>query len=120
MQGRVVGGLGKGQYFISREGYRSQFFQKLGFVPFPGTLNIKLDEAFNPGPDQIRIEGFREEERTFGKCKCYKIKLNGLEAAIIRPERSSYPLDLAEVISPHRLREALKLEDGDAVEVTMQ
>ena len=48
MRGRVVGGLGQGQYYISRKGYRHQFIQKLGFVPFPGTLNIKLDEPFNP------------------------------------------------------------------------
>jgi len=66
MLGRVVGGLGQGQYYISRKGYRNQFFQKLGFVPFPGTLNIKLDEPFNPGPHQILIEGFREEERSLG------------------------------------------------------
>jgi len=119
MRGRVVSGLGEGQYYISRQGYRNQFFQKLGFVPFPGTLNIKLDQPFNPGSHQVRIEGFQEEERSFGGCKCYKIKLNGLEGAIIRPDRSSYPSDLVEVISPLRLREVLKLEDGDAVELTL-
>ena len=119
IRGRVVGGLGEGQYYISREGYRNQFFQKLGFVPFPGTLNIKLDKPFNPGPHLVRVEGFREEERTFGGCKCYKIKLNGQEGAIIRPDRSSYPLDLVEVISPLRLRDVLKLEDGDEVELIL-
>jgi len=119
MQGRVVGGLGEGQYYISREGYRNQFFKKLGFVPFPGTLNIKLDEPFNPGPHQVLIEGFREKERTYGGCRCYRIKINGQEGAIIRPDRSSYPLDLVEVISPLRLRDALKLKDGDEVRLTL-
>jgi len=38
---------------------------------------------------------------------------------IIRPDRSSYPPDLVEVISPLRLRDALKLKDGDAVEVKL-
>ena len=120
MLGRVVGGLGQGQYYISRKGYRHQFIQKLGFVPFPGTLNIKLDEPFNPGPHQILIEGFREDERSFGGCKCYKIKLNGLEGAIIRPDRSSYPPDLVEIISPLRLRDELRLDDGDIVELILQ
>jgi hypothetical protein len=36
----------------------------------------------------IKIEGFSEEGRTFGECKCYPIKLNGIEAAVVRPERS--------------------------------
>ncbi len=119
MRGKVVGGLGEGQYYISREGYSHQFSQKLGFVPFPGTLNIKLDEPFAPGLRAIQIEGFRDNDRTFGECRCYQIRLNGTEAAIVRPDRSAYPADLVEVIAPLQLREALKLADGDAVEVTL-
>jgi riboflavin kinase len=42
LRGRVVSGLGEGQHYISRQGYLKQFREKLGFEPFPGTLNIKL------------------------------------------------------------------------------
>ncbi len=121
VRGTVTTGLGEGQYYISREGYRAQFLQRLGFVPFPGTLNIKLDEPFVPVAGQaIRIEGFRDEERTFGDCSCYKIRVEGIEAAIVRPERSSYPANLVEVIAPVNLREALGLANGDEVEVTLE
>ena len=60
--GKVEPGLGKGQYYISREGYQNQFLQNLGFVPFPGTLNIKLDLPFKPKEQKaIDIEGFWDE-----------------------------------------------------------
>ena len=119
MRGKIASGLGQGQYFISREGYSRQFLQHLGFVPFPGTLNVLLDEPFPAGQQAIKIEGFQEEGRSFGECKCYRIKLNGIDAAVVRPERSRYPPELIEVIAPVQLRRALGLEDGDPVEVIL-
>ena len=117
MRGKIAAGLGQGQYFISREGYSRQFLHHLGFVPFPGTLNVLLEEPFPEEQQAIKIEGFQEEGRSFGECKCYRIKLNGIDAAVVRPERSRYPADLVEVVSPVHLRRALGLNDGDPVEV---
>lgn len=120
MHGKIASGLGQGQYFISREGYSRQFLQHLGFVPFPGTLNVLLDEPFPAGASQaIKIEGFQKEGRSFGECKCYRIKLNGIDAAVVRPERSRYSAELIEVIAPVKLRLALGLEEGDPVEVVL-
>lgn len=121
VRGKVTTGLGEGQYYISLGGYRKQFSQKLGFDPYPGTLNIKLGEPFIPlEEDAIKIDGFRDENRTFGGCKCYKISINGIRAAIIRPDRTSYPATLAEIIAPVNLRKSLGLSDGDEVEVTFE
>lgn len=118
MRGKIAAGLGQGQYFIAREGYSRQFLHYLGFVPFPGTLNVQLEGPFPAEQQAIRIEGFQEEGRSFGECKCYRIKLNGIDAAVVRPERSRYPEDLVEVIAPVQLR-ALGLKDGDPVEITL-
>jgi riboflavin kinase len=119
MRGKIASGLGRAQYFLTREGYSRQFVQKLGFVPFPGTLNVQLEEPFPAELPAIQIEGFLEEGKSFGECKCYRIKLNGIEAAVVRPERSRYPPELIEVIAPVQLRRALGLEDGDPVEVIL-
>jgi len=112
MRGKILSGLGQAQYFISREGYSRQFLERLGFIPFPGTLNVLLDEPFPAEQEAIKIEGFAEECRSFGECKCYRIKINGMQAAMVRPEKSRYPAELIEVIAPAKLR-ALGLEDGD-------
>jgi riboflavin kinase, archaea type len=120
MCGKVSAGRGEGQFYISKDGYKRQFREILGFEPFPGTLNVKLGTLFVP-PEQkaIRIKGFQDGDRTFGECRCYKIKLNGIDAAVVRPERSDYPHDLIEVIAPVNLRKALVLGEGDLVEVTL-
>ncbi len=118
MRATVVSGLGQGSFFVSLEGYRRQFEEKLGFVPFPGTLNLRLEEPF-PEEQAVIIEGFSEAGRTFGQCRCYRIVLSGVPAAVIRPEKSRYPPELIEVIAPVNLRRALGLEDGDAVDVTV-
>ncbi|MEM4417606.1 MAG: DUF120 domain-containing protein, partial [Nitrososphaerota archaeon] len=42
LEGRVFAGFGEGAYYMSLSGYVSQMKEKLGFVPFPGTLNVSL------------------------------------------------------------------------------
>jgi Transcriptional regulator of a riboflavin/FAD biosynthetic operon len=121
IRGRVTTGLGEGQYYISLDGYRRQFNQKLGFDPFPGTLNLKLNEPFvPPEQDAIKIDGFKDENRTFGGCKCYKINIRGIHCAIVRPDRTSYSPTLVEIIAPVNLRKALGVGDGDEVEVLLE
>jgi riboflavin kinase len=121
LRGKVASGMGKGQYYLSREGYRRQFIAYLGFSPYPGTLNVKLQEPFDPSRQQaIKIHGFEDEGRAFGECRCYRIRINGIGAAIVQPERSNYPADLVEIIAPVNLRESLHLQDGDEVELERQ
>ncbi|WP_367344367.1 winged helix-turn-helix domain-containing protein/riboflavin kinase [Methanomethylovorans sp.] len=126
LQGKVIAGLGEGQYYISQHGYMSQFSEKLGFQPFPGTLNITLDEASiamrqpMEFTEPIIIEGFNDGERTFGAGKCYPIRINGIKSAVIIPERTHYPANLLEIIAPVNLREKLHLEDGDEVKVVVE
>jgi riboflavin kinase len=120
-RGRVATGLGEGQYYISLDGYRDQFMKKLGFEPYPGTLNLQLKEPFaQHDASAVSIIGFKDASRTFGGGKCYPVTIGGVKAAIIRPDRSSYPLNLVEIIAPVNLRKTLGLKDGDEVEVTLE
>ncbi|MBI2138844.1 CTP-dependent riboflavin kinase [Candidatus Woesearchaeota archaeon] len=41
--GTIVQGKGKGAFFVSQQYYQKAFLEMLGFAPFPGTLNIRLD-----------------------------------------------------------------------------
>ncbi len=124
--GRVVTGLGEGKYYTTLEGYKKQFESKLGFTPFPGTLNLQLD----PYNIEIRkklnwrngivIEGFESESRTFGGVRCFASRIvephaEDITSAVIIPDRTHYPDDVVEIISPVYLRCELKLKDGDIV-----
>ena len=50
---KIVSGMGEGAYYMSLKGYRNQFIEKLGYEPYPGTLNVKL-------VDQIFMQARRE------------------------------------------------------------
>ena len=42
-EGHIITGMGEGAYYMSLDGYKKQFKEKLGYEPYPGTLNIKLN-----------------------------------------------------------------------------
>ncbi|MCO5384218.1 MAG: winged helix-turn-helix domain-containing protein/riboflavin kinase [Methanosarcina barkeri] len=126
LEGKVLKGLGEGQYYVNIPGYRKQFEDKLRFEPFPGTLNIQLSENSSALRNllrempAVRIEGFNDGERTFGGGKCYPVIIGGIEAAVVAPERTHYPSDLIEIIAPVKLRDALQLNDGDRVVIQVK
>lgn len=125
IEGRVFSGLGEGAYYVSKEEYRRQFIEKLGFDPYPGTLNLKIVGEQNAklraeldAYSGIEIEGFRDENRTYGPVKCFHAIINGKEkGAVVFALRSHYNKNVLEVIAPVYLREQLKLKDGDKVKV---
>jgi riboflavin kinase len=124
--GEVITGLGEGQYYIAKDGYMSQFRDKLDFKPFPGTLNVRLnDESAQMRDnmdfiDPLIIHGFNDGERSFGGGKCYPIEIEGIKSAVIIPDRTHYPADLLEIIAPLKLREALGISDGDEVKIVVR
>jgi riboflavin kinase len=123
--GHVITGLGEGQYYIAKDGYMSQFRDKLDFKPFPGTLNMRLTEQsarVRNNMDFLQpliIQGFNDGERSFGGGKCYPIEIEGIKAAIIIPDRTHYPADLLEIIAPVKLREMLGVSDDDEVKIVV-
>ena len=40
LKGTLVSGMGEGAYYMGLSGYTKQFKSKIGYVPFPGTLNV--------------------------------------------------------------------------------
>ena len=121
LSGKVITGLGEGQYYISLEGYRTQFREKLGFDPYPGTLNVKLDplsiELRKRISANVTISGFTDQNRTFGSGTCFNVKISDIKGAVITPERTHYPDDIIEVIAPVNLRQHLNVRDGSTVAV---
>jgi riboflavin kinase len=121
-RGIVFSGLGEGAYYVRV--YSRFFLEKMGFTPYPGTLNLKLKSLDDikiarsilmlPG---ITIRGFSNDSRSYGDVKCYKAYIRGEEVYLVFPERTHYGADVVEVISAENLRDKLKLKDGDIVDV---
>jgi len=123
IEGTVFTGLGEGAYYMSQEGYRKQFRDRLGFDPYPGTLNLRIPAG---SADEIRsrpglkIDGFQSGGRSFGGGKCFRVRIGSeAQGVIFIPDRTHYPKDVLEVVSDVNLRERLGLRDGDLVCLTV-
>ncbi|MGQ9720726.1 MAG: DUF120 domain-containing protein [Candidatus Jordarchaeum sp.] len=123
IEGELFSGMREGGYYISVNGYNRQFKEKLGFDPYPGTLNLRLKSYSDlqtkklllnyPG---ILIDAFENKGRTFGQVKCFKTRINDkVDGAVLLIQRTHYGEDVLEVISPLYLREKLKLKDGEKI-----
>jgi riboflavin kinase len=108
LEGTVFTGVGEGAYYIVKEHYRKQFQQKLGFDPYPGTLNLKLTSDYDIKTrteletyPAIEVEGFRNEDRTFGLVKCYPVMIdNKVKGALLSAMRTHYDVSVLEIIAP--------------------
>ncbi|UCC27515.1 MAG: DUF120 domain-containing protein [Candidatus Bathyarchaeota archaeon] len=125
LEGVLFTGLGEGAYYITRDSYRKQFIEKIGFDPYPGTLNLKLATDYDrktrdelESYPAIEIQGFTNETRTFGPVKCYPAIINNkIKGAVVTAIRSHYDSSVMEVIAPYYLRSKLKLKDGHKVKI---
>ena len=125
LEGTVFTGLGEGAYYVTKEHYREQFKQKMGFDPYPGTLNLKLTAEYDiktrtelDAYPAVEIEGFKNGERTFGVVRCFPVMIeNKVKGAIITALRTHYDVSVLEVIAPVCLRKHLNLKDGNKVKV---
>ena len=124
-RGTVASGLGEGRYYLMQPGYVVQFTERLGYSPYPGTLNLKLSPADIARVsavkdwDGIRIDGFAASGRTFGGATCFVARLAGRPSHLIVPDRTHHK-DVVEFIAPERLRDSLSLTDGDGLDVELE
>ena len=117
LEGVLFTGLGEGAYYVTKEGYRKQFMEKLGFDPYPGTFNVKVTTDYDIKAlseletyPAVELEGFEDESRTFGPVKCYPALINNkAKGAVIYAMRSHYGSSVLEIVSPTFLRSNLKL-----------
>ncbi len=126
-KGIITQGMGEGAYYISLEGYRRQFIEKLGFEPYPGTLNIKLiDDLYKNAKSILKmqpsifIEGFSDKQRTYGWVKCYKALIDGIEGAVLILERTHHDDSILEVIAPVKITDKIKVSHGSIITVKVR
>lgn len=126
-EGHIITGMGEGAYYMSLNGYKKQFKEKLGYEPYPGTLNIKLNSMLFVEAKKemlkypaIKIEGFSDQSRTFGWVKCYPAYINdssNINSSILILERTHYDDTIIELIAPFSIKEQFSLKNGDYVKL---
>ena len=125
LSGSVISGLGEGAYYMSLNGYTKQFKTKIGYIPFPGTLNVKLNQLQATqiiqqldDLDSVMIDPFSDGKRTYGWVKCFHTTLNNsIKCELIRLERTHHDSSVIELISKNNLRKTAGLKTGSKVTV---
>jgi len=126
LNGKLMSGMGEGAYYMSLKGYTKQFMKMIGYTPYPGTLNIMLDDKksiqiinqLDEDFTSIKIDSFSDKNRTYGWVKCYDAKLNNLyDCKLIKLERTHHDSSIIELISKRNLRKTAKLKTGSKVKV---
>jgi len=124
LEGTLFSGFGDGSYYIGQKGYNLQLRRKLGFSPYPGTLNLKLSPSELKKKQELEmypsltIDGFMEDKRSFGKVRCFPAIINNaVKGAVIIIKRTHYDESVLEVIAPVFLRKRFNLKEGSKVKI---
>ncbi len=120
IKGRITEGLKEASFLTHLPWVREQFITKLGFDPYPGTLNLDIIDA----QDVEKLKEIKKRrgieiipaEPGFCSAKCFHVLVCGkIKGAIIIPQVPDYPESKLEIISSDRIRDVLSLKVGDLV-----
>ncbi len=119
----MFSGLGQGAHFTGLDWVGNQCRDKLGFRPFPGTLNLRTDRgaarALRQAAGKRGVE-IVPPSPEFCPARALKVDLGGEVGAVIIPQAKGFTADqhgedVIEVIAPASLKKRLTLRDGDRV-----
>jgi len=122
LEGRILSGKGEGAKFLKLPWVKEQIEEKLGFVPYLGTLNLRIIQesvklkralAKGEGVKILPVSGF-----CLGKCYRASLKTES-NCAVLVPEVPDYPEDVVEIIGPENLRKKFHLLDDERVQISV-
>ena len=122
LSGIIQSGAGKGAFFTQIDWVVNQCENKLGYKPFPGTLNIHVIES-----DRAKLDALFQhtdfelipDDPKFCAARVRKVSVNGIPGAVVLPSEDVriHSTDVIEVVASCALKKTLGLADGDKVKV---
>ena len=120
--GKVIQGAQKAAFFTELDWVKMQCREKLGFIPFPGTLNLEIKTPaveFLENMADMTWEELVPPDQKFCSSKLLPVSVGEIKGALILPEPdvNIHGRHVIEILAPVKLRDALGLSDGDMVTV---
>lgn len=121
LAGRVCSGKGDFAQWIAK--LHDHYLRKTGLHLFPGTLNLRLDRPYRVPPGSLRLEG--SEYGGSVSINIVPCSVLGRRAVILRTDGNEqgdgdHPLEVIEIATDVKLRDAFGFRDGDIVEVEIE
>lgn len=123
VKGIVSAGIGRGESFFRMDWVSSGIKELLGFDPYPGTLNLKIDEKDFAMLNELLQEGLTLKSPSSEFCTAILLRatIKGVQCAAIFPEKSVWVhRNTLEIIAPFRLKGKLSVEEGSEIEVDIK
>src|SRR5579864_1376378 len=124
ISGIVVTGLGEAPAFTQLDWVVEQCRRKLGFQPFPGTLNLEVLPRDLGSWHEIKKQPaivLEPPDPSFCKADCHLVVLPAsLTGAVLVPRVEGYPETKIEIVAPVHLLSTLALSEGDVVSLQIQ
>lgn len=117
LRGIVFSGLGEGARYV--ELYSREIEIILGFKPYPGTLNLRLDTCINEILKDTNPIIISPPRRDLGSVMAYRGYIKDIYVLVLKPSISRYDCRVVEIVSRENLRERFSLRDGDVIEVIL-
>ena len=123
ISGVIQSGAGKGAFFTQVDWVVQRCEKMLGYRPFPGTLNVRVNDS---DVNRLMHLGDRNDfelvpdDPAFCSAKVTKVVLNGIPAAVIFPAEAVriHEERIVELIAGCNIKATLDLKDGDAVRIS--
>ena len=122
MTGIIFSDLGQAASFMTLDWVQAALKQRLGFDPFPATLNVRPKDAedaqvWRRMRDDSAGIALTPANDAFCNARLYPIELiiehSKIPGGILLPEVMNYPNDKIEIVAPVRLKDHLGVQDGD-------
>jgi len=128
LTGVIFSDLGQASKFMALDWVQELLNQRLGYRPFPATLNVRPMAA---GDAQVwqRVQadlaGKPLTAATEGHCgaRLYRVEIYReprsvkVGGAVLLPEVDDYPRNKIEIVAPVRLKDHFQVNDGDQLTV---
>lgn len=119
LKGTISSGFGEGKYFTQLDWVVEAFRTTLGFVPYPGTLNVDITTSeWQSLVTFGRDSGVTISPMDEACCSavCFSAEINDrINGAIVMPEVTKHQAGKLEIIAPVHIKKMLGLADGDVV-----
>lgn len=124
ISGKIISGAGEGAYFSQIDWVQQQCKEKLGFKPYPGTLNLEMapdDLPLIASLDQKKGVELISPDPKFCNAKAFPVELGEIKGAIIIPEEKVriHAKNIIEVLAPLNIKTSLNVKDGDTVNILL-
>lgn len=114
LKGKVKKGLGNASFWVEK--IEDVFYKKTEMKLYYGTLNVELEESY-----ELENYWIIEKQEYGGTQNVFvqKCEIYGIQAYIVRSEKTAHKSNIIEIVSNIKFREKFDLKDEDNIEVVI-